>query len=98
MRRHVLVCYDICEPRRLKRVHRVVRDFGRPIQYSVFACRLTDLQRADLEARLLDEIDQRIDQVMLVDLGAVGSSNDGVPGARVLGRARDPDVTGVVVM
>ena len=98
MRRHVLVCYDVCHPRRLRRVHKVVRNFGRPVQYSIFACRLSSLQRADLEAKLLEEIDQNVDQVMLVDLGPVARNDEGVPGARVLGQPRRPDIAGVVVL
>ena len=35
-----LVCYDIAEPRRLARVWRAVREFGVPLQYSVFWARL----------------------------------------------------------
>jgi CRISPR-associated protein Cas2 len=96
--RHVLVCYDICEPSRLRRVHRVVRDFGRPLQYSVFACRLSAVQQADLEARLLEEIDQTVDQVMLVDLGPVDRSDLTVPGTRVLGQPRRPEIVGTVVL
>lgn len=84
-RRHILVCYDICDPKRLRRVHKTVRNFGQSVQYSVFACRLTRLARADLEARLLEEIDAGVDQVMLVDLGPAGSGDEYVPGSRVLG-------------
>jgi CRISPR-associated protein Cas2 len=98
MPRHVLVCYDIREPRRLRRVHKVVRDFGRPLQYSVFACRLSAAQQADLEARLLEEIDQRVDQVMLVDLGPVDRTHSGVPGARVLGQASAAEIGATVVL
>jgi CRISPR-associated protein Cas2 len=35
-----LACYDIAEPRRLARVWRAVREFGVPVQYSVFWARL----------------------------------------------------------
>jgi CRISPR-associated protein Cas2 len=96
--RHVLVCYDICCPTRLRRVHRVVRDFGLPMQYSVFACRLTDRDRAELEARLLGEIDQREDQVMLVDLGPAADGDRAVPGTRVLGRPKQRALAAVVVV
>jgi CRISPR-associated protein Cas2 len=44
-----LVCYDIAEPRRLARVWRAVREFGVPMQYSVFWARL---DRAGLNAAL----------------------------------------------
>jgi len=89
MQRHVLVCYDIRDPKRLRRVHRVVRDFGLPAQYSVFSCRLSEQDRAKLVARLLNAIDQRIDAIMLVDLGAVKAGEPGLPGATLLG-AQEP--------
>lgn len=73
-----------------------MRDFGDAVQYSVFACRLAPQDRAELERRLLAVIDQRADQVMLVDLGpATGAA---VPQSRVLGRARMPELVGVVVV
>jgi CRISPR-associated protein Cas2 len=99
VRRHFLVGYDIRDARRLRRVHKIVRDFGAPLQYSVFACRLTDAARAELERRLLEVIDRRVDNVILVDLGPVASvSGTLVPGLRVLGSRNLPDALGVVVL
>ena len=97
-RRHILVAYDICDPVRLRRVHKTVRDFGMPLQYSVFACRLTACARALLEQRLLDVMDAAVDQVMLVDLGGVAPEDDYVPGSRVLGRIKGRRWASVVVV
>jgi len=36
-----LIAYDICQPRRLQRVHRFLRQEGLPVQYSVFTAQLT---------------------------------------------------------
>src|SRR5262249_45290349 len=36
-----LVCYDIANPKRLRKVAMTCEDFGRRKQYSVFLCRLT---------------------------------------------------------
>jgi CRISPR-associated protein Cas2 len=99
MRRHFLVCYDIRDARRLRRVHKIVSGFGAPMQYSVFACRLTDCARAELERRLLETIDQRADNVMLVDLGPLASTTGVlVPGLRILGAPTLPNALGVVVI
>lgn len=97
MRRHVLVCYDICDARRLRHVHATVRDFGEPLQYSVFSCTLTQQERAELERRLLEIIDQRCDQVLLVDLGQA-TGDRAVPGSRVLGKPRMAGLVGVIVL
>ncbi len=98
MRHHVLVCYDVCDPRRLRKVHGIVRDFGEPLQYSVFSCQLTAQERAELEAALLEVLDQHCDQVLLVDLGQAEIHGHAVPGSRVLGKARKPALVGVIVL
>lgn len=58
-----LICYDIREPRRLRRVHRVLRTHGATVQYSAFAVRASDHALADLLALLRDQIDARVDDV-----------------------------------
>ena len=61
----ILVCYDITEPSRLQRVHRHLRRWALPLQYSVFYCRLTRRQRRRLEYELRSLIDERTDDVRL---------------------------------
>jgi CRISPR-associated protein Cas2 len=63
-----LACYDIAEPRRLARVWRAVREFGVPLQYSVFWARL---DRAGLDAALAAvaaRIEPRADDVRFYPL------------------------------
>lgn len=69
MRRCYLVCYDIRDARRLRQVHKVVKAYGEPWQYSVFYCCLKDIDRVRLEADLRDVADLRVDQILLIDLG-----------------------------
>ena len=69
MRRCFLVCYDICDARRLRRVHRLLKGYGEPWQYSVFFCVLRDIDRAQLQADLTGEINFKEDRVLIVDLG-----------------------------
>ena len=38
MRTTYLVCYDICDDKRLKKVFKVMRNYGDHLQYSVFEC------------------------------------------------------------
>ena len=49
MRNTFLVTYDICQDKRLAKVHKTMRGFGDHLQYSVFECQLTraDLARMD---------------------------------------------------
>ena len=48
MRRLYLVAYDICDPKRLRKVFKTMRGFGEHLQFSVFQCDLTPMARVDL--------------------------------------------------
>jgi CRISPR-associated protein Cas2 len=69
VRRCYLVCYDIRDPKRLRRVHRVIKDYGEPWQFSVFYCRLRDIDRVRLDADLREVADLRVDSILILDLG-----------------------------
>ncbi len=69
MRRSYLVCYDIRHPKRLRRIHRVVKGYGEAWQYSVFFCTLREIDRVRLERDLSDVINGNEDQVLILDLG-----------------------------
>lgn len=97
MRCYYLVSYDICDPGRLRRIHRIMRDFGDGIQLSVFLCQLTDLDRATLNRRLLEVLNQRQDQVLFVKLGAVEGPPTAPPRCEVLGRALMPGFVRTIV-
>lgn len=56
--RAYLLCYDIADPRRLGRVHRVAREHGVRIQYSVY---LVEANREASE-RLLRELRRHISE------------------------------------
>lgn len=68
-RTRYLVAYDVRDPRRLRRVHRVAKDHGEPLQYSVFVCDLTSIELVALKRRLLAEIKTTEDSVGIFDLG-----------------------------
>lgn len=52
-----LVAYDIADPRRLSRVHRVLKKQGLPVQYSVF----TVVMKRKALIRLLENIEHLIE-------------------------------------
>jgi CRISPR-associated protein Cas2 len=96
MRNRYLVSYDICEPKRLRRVFKTVRGFGEALQYSVFLCDLSPSERILLLEALTPLLNHREDQVMLVNLGPA----DGLSGERIetLGRALDAPLERVAVI
>ncbi len=97
MRYHYIVSYDISDPARLRRVYKTVRDYGEGIQLSVYACQLTDRDRATLECKLLDILNQHEDQVIFIKLGVVAESDDTPPRCTVLGRKLVPGNARVLV-
>lgn len=71
-RTRYLVCYDICHPKRLRRVAKVCESFGQRLQFSVFECPLDDLRFERLRASLDEIIKHDDDQIMFVSLGPEG--------------------------
>lgn len=68
-RTRYLLTYDIRDPRRLRRVHQAAKDYGYPLQFSVFVCDLSAVELIGLRARMLDEVNTKVDSVALFDLG-----------------------------
>lgn len=89
MRTRYIVCYDIADPQRLRRVHRTMRGYGNPLQSSVFRCDLLPAERVLLIEALTSIINHREDQVMLIRLGpADGRACESI---ETVGRALDAD-------
>ncbi|MBL1266005.1 CRISPR-associated endonuclease Cas2 [Candidatus Methylomicrobium oryzae] len=63
-----LICYDIREPKRLRRLHRALRDVGEPKQYSVFEADLNESELATLLETVGALIDPEQDCVSLYPL------------------------------
>lgn len=68
-RTRYLVSYDICHPRRLRRVAKVLEGFGVRLQFSVFECPLDGMRLAQCKSALTKEINEEEDQVLFVSLG-----------------------------
>jgi len=68
-RNRYLLTYDVRHPRRLRRVHGVAKDYGEPLQYSVFVCDLTRVELVDMKAKLTAEMNQQEDSIGIFDLG-----------------------------
>jgi len=64
-----IVAYDIRDTKRWRRVFRLMHGYGEWLQLSVFQCRLTAQQHAELIALLDGIIHHDQDHVVLLDLG-----------------------------
>ena len=85
MKIRYLVCYDVANSKRLQKVHKKVKGYGEPMQYSVFCCDLTDSEKTVLWSELHSLINHREDQIMFVNLGNTTSQR--AESLETLGRA-----------
>ncbi|MEJ2389204.1 MAG: CRISPR-associated endonuclease Cas2 [Chromatiaceae bacterium] len=69
-RKSYLLSYDIADPDRLVRVHRTVRRWGIPLQYSVFLVPTDVTGLQDLLGELKALIDERADDIRVYPLPA----------------------------
>jgi CRISPR-associated protein Cas2 len=78
MRKSFLVCYDISDEKRLRKVFNTMRGYGDHLQYSIFECQLTPSDLVRLRAELSEIIQHNEDQVLFVDLGPAEGRGDRV--------------------
>jgi CRISPR-associated protein Cas2 len=83
-----LVCYDIADPKRLRRVHEITLDHGARVQLSIYECDLSRMQLASFKAQLAEVIHHTEDQVLFVHLGPRDVST--YERIEYLGRAHTP--------
>jgi CRISPR-associated protein Cas2 len=78
MRQSYLVCYDICDDKRLRKVFQLMRGFGDHLQYSIFECQFTPSDLARCRALVSAIIHHEEDQVLFVNLGPAEGRGDRV--------------------
>jgi len=78
MRTSYLVCYDIANDKRLRKVFHLMRGFGDHLQYSIFECQFTAADLVRCREALRDVIKHTEDQVLFVNLGPAEGRGDRV--------------------
>ena len=78
MRTTYLVCYDVADAKRLRKVFKTCGNFGDHLQFSVFECDLNLRERTKMERELSDVIKKDEDQVLFVSLGPSEGRGDRV--------------------
>jgi len=63
-----LVCYDISDPKRLRKVAKICEDFGYRRQLSVFLVRVSATEFVRLRTRLYEAVNLDEDQVLFLPL------------------------------
>ena len=82
-----VVAYDITEPKRWRKVYKLLHGYGRRLQYSIFRCRLTPLQmeklRWELEKLLTEE-----DSLLVLTLCEACEKRTAAHNRHIFGRGR----------
>jgi CRISPR-associated protein Cas2 len=90
-----IVTYDIADPKRWRRVFRLMEGFGEWLQLSVFQCRLSAQRHAELIALLDGIIHHDHDHIVLID---VGPAEQIAPRVVSLGKTYEPLERGPVIV
>ncbi len=64
-----IVAYDISDPKRWRRVFRLMKGYGEWLQLSIFQCRLSRKRHAELIALLDGILHHQEDHILLMDIG-----------------------------
>lgn len=83
-KRLYLVAYDISDPKRWRRVFKLMHGYGEWLQLSLFRCRLTEARHGKLLRALAHRIEADEDRVLVADLGPLPGA-----AARLEGLGRD---------
>lgn len=96
MRRCYLVCYDIRDPKRWRKVFKIMKGHGEHWQFSVFFCVLKDIDRVRMQSKLEEAMNLKDDKAVIIDLGP--DEQVARNSATVLGEALPEADTGMVVV
>lgn len=96
MRRCYVVCYDIRDAKRLRRVHQICKGFGVSWQYSIFFCTIKPIDRVRLQVELEEVMNLHEDQVLIIDLGE--NEEAARSRAAVIGQSMAEPLEGTVVV
>lgn len=72
-RNRYLICYDIHDDRRLRRIAKVMQAYGYRLQYSVFECALDKTRLEKLKTELEVVVKHDEDQILIINLGEKAS-------------------------
>ncbi|MCY3018315.1 MAG: CRISPR-associated endonuclease Cas2 [Planctomycetota bacterium] len=73
MRNRYLIAYDVADDKRRNRIFKTLMGNGDHVQFSVFLCDLSDVELARIKGSLTEAINQRQDQIIVLNLGPADS-------------------------
>lgn len=67
----ILVSYDIRNPKRLRKIHKIMKGYGDGIHYSVFRCHLNRKGIVEMKSDLKEIMHNDEDRIMIIDIGPI---------------------------
>ena len=96
MRQTYIVSYDVCCPKRWRKVFKTMRGYGDGLQLSVFRCDLSRRELVELREKLRGIINHAEDRILFVDVGP--AEGRGRTGLWTMGRKYEPPEALAVVV
>lgn len=95
---YILITYDVSTSteggqKRLRKVAKICENYGQRVQNSVFECLVSPAQKIQIQAQLLDAIDQENDSLRIYHLG-----NNYASKIEKLGKQKDYDIEGELII
>lgn len=72
-RHHYLICYDVRDEKRWRKTYKLLKEYGKRVQYSVFHCELSDLKMSKLRFELEKCLSQE-DSLLIAPVDAPDSN------------------------
>lgn len=66
-KQYYLICYDITDAKRWRKVYKLINGYGWRLQYSIFRCRLTSKQAEKLRWQLEKLMDKE-DKLLIISM------------------------------
>ncbi len=63
-----MVCYDIVDDNRRRKIQKILEGYGERVQYSVFECDLSDYEYDSLRKKIISSIDKKCDSTRFYNI------------------------------
>ena len=95
VRKRYLIAYDISDDKRRNSVFKILMGNGDHVQFSVFLCQLNDIELLRLKHELKQNINNKHDQIIILNLGP--SDSDIHTKLECIGKPYSPPVRVMVI-